>query len=101
MHKLNIYGTWDDNEIFWTNNLANCSKSKKLKKDNKTAHLLINGRINKSSRVSPNFNEPDKRNSDKTGNTNSGPCKTIKNSKKKENNTVVLLSKNNKSFYYK
>ena len=35
MHKLNTYGNWEDNDIFWTNELINCSKDKKLKKNHK------------------------------------------------------------------
>lgn len=99
MHKLNIYGTWDDNKIFWNNNLVNCSKDKKLKKDNKTSYLLINGRINKLPSRSSNFDEHNTRNSGKAGNTNNGSSKIIKNSKKKKTNTVALLSKNNTNFY--
>ena len=100
MHKFNIYGTWNDNEIFWNNNLVDCSKDKKLIKDINTVRPIINGRINRlQSRMYSNSNEHDTKNSDKTRNTNTGSSRTTKSSKKKDNNTITILSKNNTHFY--
>jgi hypothetical protein len=82
MHKLNTYGTWEDNKLFWTNELINCSKDKKLKKNlkaSKDKHEYDN-KSNKSNRKYSN----------KTENKNKESNQVIFNCRKKKINSNQL-----------
>ena len=83
MHKLNTYGNWEDNDIFWTNELINCSKDKKLKKNHKVD-------INKHEYVDKS-NKSNRKYSDKTKDKNGETNQVIFNCKKKKINSNQLL----------
>jgi hypothetical protein len=84
MHKLNTYGTWEDNNLFWSNEIINCSKYKKLKKDYKKLG------INNNNEFSNNSNKSNRKYSDKTESNNGGSNKIIFNCRKKKINSNKL-----------
>ena len=84
MHKLNTYGTWEDNNLFWSNEIINCSKYKKLKKDYKKLG------INNNNEFSNNSNKSNRKYTDKTGSDNERFDKITFNCRKKKINSNKL-----------
>lgn len=82
MHKLNTYGTWEDNKLFWTNQLINCSKDKKLKKNHNVSK-------NKHE-YGDKSNKSNRKYSNKTENKNRESNQVIFNCRKKKINSNQL-----------
>jgi len=81
MHKLNTYGTWEDNKLFWTNEIINCTKDKKLKKGKKG---------NDKHEYGDKSNKSNRKYSNKTENKNGESNQIIFNCREKKMNSNQL-----------